>query len=124
MCSGVWPGVWIASIWIFPTVKPVSVLQEVGVRSISRPLIQPIGTALPGKIEFNIRVLRKLPRATHKVGMDMRFRHCRDFQAVFVGDVPVKVDITLGIDQQGFARALTSDEIGVLGQIGIEDLSK
>ena len=114
-CSGVWPGVWTARISIWPPGNSHR-------RAAAGPM-WPVGDGhaycigSPSAERYAHRpAVGELPRARQEVGMDVRFGHRRDAQALGRRDRQIAVDVTLGIDDERLACLLTPNEIGVLGQ--------
>lgn len=56
--------------------------------------------------------------------VDMCLRDGRDFQSLLRGDLLVALDIAFGIDDDSFTAALATDQVGILREIRIRDLSK
>ena len=54
----------------------------------------------------------------------LRLRDGRDFQSLLRGDLLVALDIAFGIDDDSFTAALATDQVGILREIRIRDLSK
>ena len=66
----------------------------------------------------------KFLRAAQKVCMNMRLCDRHNAQPLARSGGDVLVHITLGIKHNGFARALASNQVGVLSKLGVVDLSK
>ena len=66
----------------------------------------------------------EFPRAAEVVGVDVGVRDGGDAQVVFFRDLEIAVEIALGIDDHGLTAALAADEVGVLRERGIGDLTE
>jgi hypothetical protein len=72
----------------------------------------------------NRAVTSEFLTAAHKVGVDVSFRDRCDAKVVFSREFSVLLNVSLGIDHERFPRPLTSDEVCVLGEVRIEDLTE
>ena len=56
--------------------------------------------------------------------MDVRLRDSHDPQAVTRSELDVPVDVALRVEHDGLAGTLAADEVGVLGELRVLDLSE
>ncbi len=80
--------------------------------------------ALGGEEELRARRLGQASGAGEEVGVDVRLGDVRDGQALLRRDREVAVDVSLGVDDDGLFGALAADEVGVLRELGVGDLSE
>ena len=66
----------------------------------------------------------QLAHARQKIGVDVRLRGGREAQAFGRGRVDIAVDVALGIDDERLAGALAANQVGVLGEGGVFNLTK
>jgi hypothetical protein len=62
--------------------------------------------------------------AAHKVRVDVGLGNRRDPKVVIRRQLLVLLNVSLGVDNERFPRFLTSNEVGVLGEVGIEYLTE
>jgi hypothetical protein len=107
---------------VFQKARVVALAPAVGPVSAGplRPLWCTVGAEVDGRAGF----LGQLARAAEEVGVDVRLGHGGDFQSLARGGVEVAVDVALGIDHQGLPRVGAADEVGVLGELVVDDLAK
>jgi hypothetical protein len=104
--------------------EDVTILNEVRVGTTAWPRIGPIRTALSGEIEVDRSIFRELLTSADKVSVDVGLGD-RCYPKVIVrGELYVLLNVSLGIDNERFSRFLTSNEVGVLGEVGIEYLTE
>src|SRR5699024_4604598 len=82
-----------------------------------REAVQPVGTAFCGEVEAGAGCFGEFAGAGEVVGMDVRFRHPGDFQAVLCGLFQVHVNVAARVDYEGGAFSLAAYEPACLGQI-------
>ena len=56
--------------------------------------------------------------------MDVRLGYRRDAEPLSLGQLHVLIDVAQGVDDEGLPGALATDEVGILGQLGVECLSE
>ncbi len=108
-----------------PDLERVPILQEVDVVvRVLGPVVLPVRISLVRQVELDAVLLGELPRAGEEVCVDVRLGHRHDTQALLGGDLRVAIDIPFRVDDDRFTASLAADEVGVLGQIRVEDLSE
>ena len=65
----------------------------------------------------------KLARTRQKVCVDVRFRRGNKTKSLARSELEVTINVDLRIDNDGLPATLTADQIGVLGQSWIRNLS-
>ena len=88
------------------------------------PIVLPFRVALVGQEEFYTILLAELASPREEVGVDVGFSHCHDAEIFLRRNRYVSIDVPLGVDHEGLARLLTTDEVGVLGKRRVENLAK
>ena len=73
---------------------------------------------------MNVGIDHKLLCPANKIGVDMSLGHRRNAQTIFLSEKLITVDITLRVDDKRFARTLTAHQIGILGKVGIKNLTE
>ena len=105
--------------------ETIAVTQPGDVWPAVGPFTLPVRTALSGDVDLHLRVGgRQFARATHKVSVDVRLGDGGEAQPLLRGEIPVAVDVALGVDDNGLAGALAADEVGVLGEMRVGDLAE
>ena len=94
------------------------------VGAVLHPLVFPVRVALVRQIELRPARFGHLPRARQEVGVDVRLRGGGDPEVVLLRDLQVAVDVPLGVDDDGRARLLTPDQVRVLREPLVCDLSE
>jgi hypothetical protein len=108
----------------FANLKGISVGQEVKIGQVESPLVLPVLATFAGEVERGLGMNGKLTDSGEEVGVDVSIG-CRDnSEIVFCRDSEVALNVALGINDDGLARSLTADEVGVLREGGIGDLAK
>jgi hypothetical protein len=69
-------------------------------------------------------LLGELARAAQEVRVDVRLRDRDDAQALARRGGDVAVDVALGVEHDRLAGALAADQVGVLGELRVVDLSE
>ncbi len=104
--------------------KTVAVVQPHDVvLALLWPGVAPLLRSCVGEVDARA-ALGELSNTREEVSMDMRLCGRDDAKAFGRRDLDVAVDIALGVDDQGFAGLLTPDQIGVLREFVVDDLSK
>jgi hypothetical protein len=102
----------------------IAMFKKMGVGSPRRPPVGPSGPAHRGEIKVNVTIFGELLRSADEVCMDMRLCDCADAQSIFASKFSISIDVAFRIDDQSLFRLLTAQEVGVLRQLRIEDLSE
>jgi len=97
--------------------------QGMGIVRADQPLVLPIGVAFIRGIDV-YPALREFTHTREVVRMDVGIDCSRNFEAFFLGQLQILVDVSFGVDDDGFAGFLAADEVSVLGQFCIPDLSE
>jgi hypothetical protein len=94
----------------------------VRIRGAEEPFVLPLGAAFAGGVDGDA-TLGELAQSGDVVGVNVRIGGGDDAELVLGGEVEVAIDIAFGVHDDGFTGAGASDEVGVLGELGVEDLS-
>ena len=101
----------------------VAIVQKSDVGMAARPFALPVRPAFGGNVHVQCGIGPEFPCAAYEVRMDMRFGNGREAQPFLCGGRTIAVDVALGIDDDGLAGFLATDEIGVLREMRVEDLA-
>lgn len=104
--------------------KVVAVVEKHHVFPLPRPLIPPVRSAFRGQIEGDPGIRRKLARPADKIRVNVGFRHGGDPQPVRCGNLTITGYVPLGINHQGLTTALAADQVGILRERGVFNLTK
>jgi hypothetical protein len=84
--------------------------------AVLKPTIGPVWATLAREIDLGVCLLGKLPTARQEVGMYMSFSYCNDTKAMICSQSNVAINVSLGVDHNGFAGGLAPNQIGGLSQ--------
>ena len=116
VCSGRWPGVWIASI---ETDSPSSSVQPSAKR-----LVLVLGLGQLADVDRRPGRPRQPAVAGDVVGVVVGLQHVLDPHPVQAGEVDVGVDVPLRIDHRGDAGRRVADQVGGAAEVLVDDLSE
>ncbi len=105
-------------------VKQLGIVRAAALFRLFDPLVLPVVGALVGEVQLCIEALGKLTGARQEVGVDVRLRNGHNFNALFFGELQVLVDVALGVDDKRFTGLLAANEVRVLSEFGIENLTE
>ena len=116
MCSGRWPGVWIASI-VRP--RPSSSIQPSakGSCGYSASASSWMWIVAPGRP-------RQAAVAGDVVGVVVGLEHVLDPDPVQAGQAQVGLDVPLRVDDRGDARVAVADQVGGAAEVLVDDLAE
>jgi hypothetical protein len=102
----------------------IAVVQDcVFVLAALEPVGLPVRAAVAGGVDHEA-ALGQLTCAGKKVGVDVGFGGGHELQALRGSDALVLIDVAHGIDDDGFAGGLATNQVGILRQLAVIDLSK
>ena len=88
------------------------------------PGVSPLALALTGKVQRCTGRRREIVRSRQEIGVDVRFRHVRDADAIGPGGAGVQPDVGIRIDDDRLASFFAGDEITRLRQILVVESSE
>lgn len=104
--------------------KEAAIAQWDGSGQAMGPFALPIHATFFGNINLHCRIgCDELARAADEVCMDMGLGYSCDSQAFLRGDFQVAVDVALRVDDNRFAGPLAADNVCVLREVRVENLS-
>ena len=116
MCSGRWPGVWIASIE-----APVPELED---PAVGERLVLVLGLGQLVDVDPRPGRPRQAAVAGDVVGVVVGLEHVLDPHPVQACEVEVGLDVPLGVDDRGDAGSGVADQIGGAAEVLVDDLSE
>jgi len=105
-------------------VEPLDVVLSARLVRRLGPLVLPVLVALVREVEGRVEALGKLAGAGKEVGVNVRFGDPDDRKAFVFGDVEVLIDVPFRIHEERLSRFLTPNEVGVLRELLVENLSE
>ena len=115
VCSGRWPGVWIASI------VDLAQLQR---PAVAERLVRVLGLGQLVDVDRGAGGAREPAVAGDVVGVVVRLQHVLDPHPVQSGEVPVGVDVPLRVDHGGDAGVAVGDQVGGAAEVLVDDLAE
>ena len=116
MCSGRWPGVWIASI--------VAPSPSASVQPSTNGLVRVLGLGQLVDVDRGAAGAGEAAVAGDVVGVVVGLQHVLDPHPVQAGQVQVGVDVPLRIDHRGDAGGGVADQIGGTAEVLVDDLAE
>jgi hypothetical protein len=104
--------------------EAVTVMHDMDERALPNPARRPLRASLTRHIELHRWISRKFLRTAHKIGVNMRLRNGGDAEPVLSRNRAIPIDIPFRIDDERLTGSLTPDEIGVLSEVRVDDLSQ
>ena len=102
----------------------VAIVQEAHIDIAFGPFELPIRPAFRREIADHSVALHQLACSAEVIGVDVSVRHGGNAQIIFCGNLEVTVNVALGVDHDRLTGTLATDQVDVLGEGGVGDLSK